>query len=1143
MSTSVSWPGGATNATITGYSVPAAGEVNWANLSDFLIALGRSAQGTTFQKFATRVATSSPITFSVNDCIVVSKLTVPAAVSVTFPAGLDKAIYWVVDGTGDAKTNHITITPNGTDTINGGATYVMAENGQAVGFAYNVVTTDWKIFTNTHPSGTTIGGFNSSIAIVSDAGGYLTSSLTTATEIGYVHGVTSSIQTQLNSLIVNPTTTTGDTIYATNTATPATLGRLGIGATSTVYNVVGGIPSWNLLLNANVDPAAAILGTKIVASFGAQDLHNTQNIYTTGTSAIGLTNASLMDFNAGSRLLAYGSGAGAGNRGTWQIIGLDNAGANGLVYASFTAAGVPTFGGLGLGVLHSSAGGVITSSTIVNADVNASAAIAVSKLAALTASRAVATDGSGFLTVSVTTATELGFLTGATSNIQAQLNAAGGNPMTTTGDMIYAGNTATPATEARLGIGSTSQVLNVVGGLPAWNFIVDANVSASAAIAGTKIAASFGAQDIHGTQNIYTTGSAALVITNASAMDFNAGSRLLAFGSGAGAGNRGIWSIIGLDNGGGSGLVYLSFAATGAATLPNLGLGIVHSSAGGLLSSSLIVNADVASGAAIAVNKLAALTASTAVATDGSGFLVSSSTTATELGFVHGVTSSIQTQLNAAGVNPLTTTGDIIYASNTATPATEARLGIGATSTVLNVVGGIPSWNLIVNANVSASAAIVGTKIVSNFGAQDIFGSQNIYTTGTAALAVTNASAMDFNSGSRLLAFGSGVGAGNRGIWSILGLDNGGGSGLTYLSFAATGAATIPNLGLGVVHSSSGGLLSSSTIVNADVDAAAAIAGTKISPVFGTQTAQAANEIVGQGDATGTTTAGTLRGPARTGSNAAGVDTTFDAANGTGTGGSGNLIFRTAPVAGSSSTANTLAAVLTLTPAGATSAAGTIYSSGATSLSLTNAATMDYSAGNTSSRLLAFGSAGGAANRGTWLLQGVDNAGSNGLTYINTNASGVIAVQFPATQVTNAGVNVLDDYEEGTWTPAFSESGNGFTFTTQVGAYTKVGNLITWNAYIVVSGWNIADVANSVTLTGFPFTSANVANQRTGIDCTWFTSANATMVQVGGYILPNSAIGTLTYFAAAAGGASTLTVSQVGNSSSWVFAGSYYAAT
>ena len=62
---------------------------------------------------------------------------------------------------------------------------------------------------------------------------------------------------------------------------------------------------------------------------------------------------------------------------------------------------------------------------------------------------------------------------------------------------------------------------------------------------------------------------------------------------------------------------------------------------------SNIADAQIKSGAAIALNKLAALTASRAVVSDGSGVLSSSSVTSTELGYVSGVTSAIQTQLNS----------------------------------------------------------------------------------------------------------------------------------------------------------------------------------------------------------------------------------------------------------------------------------------------------------------------------------------------------------------------------------------------------------------------------------------------------------------------------------------------------------------
>jgi len=66
-----------------------------------------------------------------------------------------------------------------------------------------------------------------------------------------------------------------------------------------------------------------------------------------------------------------------------------------------------------------------------------------------------------------------------------------------------------------------------------------------------------------------------------------------------------------------------------------------------------IVNADIKAAAAIAMNKLAALTASQIAILDGSGFLipapVATYPSLAELAYVKGVTSSIQTQINAAG--------------------------------------------------------------------------------------------------------------------------------------------------------------------------------------------------------------------------------------------------------------------------------------------------------------------------------------------------------------------------------------------------------------------------------------------------------------------------------------------------------------
>ena len=53
-------------------------------------------------------------------------------------------------------------------------------------------------------------------------------------------------------------------------------------------------------------------------------------------------------------------------------------------------------------------------------------------------------------------------------------------------------------------------------------------------------------------------------------------------------------------------------------------------------------------------------------------------------------TGSAWANLDTTGmVNPMTTTGDVIYSSSGSTPA---RLGIGSTSDVLTVAGGVPTW-------------------------------------------------------------------------------------------------------------------------------------------------------------------------------------------------------------------------------------------------------------------------------------------------------------------------------------------------------------------------------------------------------------------------------------------------------------------
>ena len=93
--------------------------------------------------------------------------------------------------------------------------------------------------------------------------------------------------------------------------------------------------------------------------------------------------------------------------------------------------------------------------SIVNADIATTAAIAYSKLAALTASKVLVSDGSGFVSASTVTTTTLGYLD-ATSSIQTQLN--GKQATLTTGNLTDAGTdgiVVTGGTGAVIGTGTS----------------------------------------------------------------------------------------------------------------------------------------------------------------------------------------------------------------------------------------------------------------------------------------------------------------------------------------------------------------------------------------------------------------------------------------------------------------------------------------------------------------------------------------------------------------------------------------------------------------------------------------------------------------------------------------------------------------
>jgi hypothetical protein len=93
-----------------------------------------------------------------------------------------------------------------------------------------------------------------------------------------------------------------------------------------------------------------------------------------------------------------------------------------------------------------------------------------------------------------------------------------------------------------------------------------------------------------------------------------------------------------------------------------------------------------------------------------------------------------------------------------------------------------------------------------------------------------------------------------------------------------------------------------------------------------------------------------------------------------------------------------------------------------------------------------------------------------------TPATSGSGITFPATQSASSDANTLDDYEEGTWTPA-DGSGAGLSFSSVSATYEKIGRTV-----IARFALTYPSTANgsSTTISGLPFTTANSQDSRQG---------------------------------------------------------------
>jgi hypothetical protein len=116
---------------------------------------------------------------------------------------------------------------------------------------------------------------------------------------------------------------------------------------------------------------------------------------------------------------------------------------------------------------------------------------------------------------------------------------------------------------------------------------------------------------------------------------------------------------------------------------------------------------------------------------------------------------------------------------------------------------------------------------------------------------------------------------------------------------------------------------------------------------------------------------------------------------------------------------------------------------------------------------------------------------STGNFVVGTSGQGI---DFSATPGTGTS-ELLNDYEEGTWTPALLfDSGmvGSFTYTTQTGTYTKVGRLVTARFNLA---WNARPSAGLILVLNLPFTAVNAANVQ------GFISAQGGITNIGTYTI------------------------------------------
>lgn len=102
---------------------------------------------------------------------------------------------------------------------------------------------------------------------------------------------------------------------------------------------------------------------------------------------------------------------------------------------------------------------------------------------------------------------------------------------------------------------------------------------------------------------------------------------------------------------------------------------------------------------------------------------------------------------------------------------------------------------------------------------------------------------------------------------------------------------------------------------------------------------------------------------------------------------------------------------------------------------------------------------------------------------------------FPATQNPSTNANCLDDYEEGSWTPAlqFGGAAVGMTYSGQLGWYIKIGKLVIASCRFTLSAKGSS--TGNAQIAGLPFTSGTTIGRWAAFAASWFNLVTTTAPQ------------------------------------------------